>query len=149
MASSELHPQALPEWLEYVEHTADTGIRVWGPDAAAVLSRAAWGLFSLLVDPATVQARLEEQIEVRAEPGVPLLAAWLSALNLRHQVEHRLYCRFEILSLSPDRLTARLGGEAYDPSRHDLRTEIKAVTLCGLEFGPVGDRWVGQAIVDV
>ena len=55
MAISDHHPEALPEWLEYVEHTADTGIRVWGPDAAAVLSRAAWGFFSLLVDPATVR----------------------------------------------------------------------------------------------
>jgi len=138
-----------PEWLEHLEHTADAGIRVTGPTPAATLERAAWGMFSLLTDLSAVVPTQVDTLQVEADPGAPLLVAWLSALNVRHQTEHLLYSRFEVTVLSAGRLAARLGGERFDPRRHELFTEIKAVTLCGLEFRAVAGGWRAQVVFDV
>jgi SHS2 domain-containing protein len=34
------------KWLKFVDHTADAGIVVEGPDLARLFERAAWGMFS-------------------------------------------------------------------------------------------------------
>lgn len=138
-----------PAWLEYVEHTADMGIRVRARSARVALERAAWGMFSLLTDVSTVEPRQTDTVRVEAEPGPALLVAWLSALNVRHQTEHMLYSRFAVTDLAPGCLEARLRGERFDPRRHELFTEIKAVTLCALEFRAVPGGWQAQVIFDV
>ena len=39
--------------------------------------------------------------------------------------------------------------EPYDPERHPLRTELKAVTYHQLEVARDGDEWTGRVIFDV
>jgi len=38
-----------PEWLKFVDHTADAGIAVEAPDLARLFERAAWAMFSVTV----------------------------------------------------------------------------------------------------
>ena len=46
-------------------------------------------------------------------------------------------------------LTAELAGETYDPSRHEIRTEVKAVTYHQLKIALEGGKWVGRVILDL
>ncbi len=139
----------IPDWLTYVEHTADEGIEVRAPELAVLYERAAWGMFSLLTDPDAVKPVLEERVEVEAEDPEELLVRWLSELNVRHQLGHRLFGEFHVREVAPDRLRASIRGEDLDPERHQLYTEIKAVTFCGLRVQRVAESWIARVVFDM
>jgi SHS2 domain-containing protein len=42
-----------------------------------------------------------------------------------------------------------LRGEPYDPGRHEIKVEIKAVTYHQLTIKKEGDQWAGRVIVDI
>ncbi len=161
-----------PTWLELLDHTADTGILVTAPDLPTLFARAAWGMFSVITDPAAVQPAEVEEIELYAEDLPALLVRWLSELNFRHVTRHRLYARFTIRTLRapspvgppssqpgaappPARsspagfLQAEARGEPIVPGRHPIYTEIKAVTFHGLEVTEIDGGWRAQIIFDL
>ena len=66
--------------FEIIAVTADKGIRAWGPDRPSVFRQAALGLWSLMIEPATVECRSVVPIAVEAEDQEALLVAWLNEL---------------------------------------------------------------------
>ena len=46
-------------------------------------------------------------------------------------------------------VTALLWGESFDPSRHRIKTEIKAVTYHQASVDPDGDGWKARMVFDV
>jgi len=63
-----------------VEHTADLGLRAWGPAEKDVFEQAAVGMFSLICDPYTVDPALHVDLEVEAPMHDLLLVEWLNEL---------------------------------------------------------------------
>ena len=57
--------------------------------------------------------------------------------------------RAEILSMSEYALKARLFYEPYDPDRHAVLQEIKAVTYHQIRVAPVPEGWEARVIFDI
>jgi SHS2 domain-containing protein len=144
-------PGQTPEldWLELLDHTADTGIRVRANTLPLLFSRAAWGMFSLIVDPRLVRPLQARPLALEAEDLPGLLVNWLSELNFLHNTQHELYSRFEVTAVDQCRLSAVVGGERIDPNRHTVDTEIKAVTYHELKVERQGECWTAQVIFDL
>ena len=141
-----------PEWLEWIDHTADVGFVVRAPDLPTLFERAALALFQVLTDPSTVEPREPDSVDLEADDLAGLLVRWLSELNYLHETRHRLYSRFEIHELQetePYRLVATAWGESIHPERHPLYTEIKAVTYHRLRLERRGDQWEAEVILDL
>lgn len=138
-----------PEWLEYPDHTADECVRVKGASMGEVFERAAWGMMSLLVDPAAVRLSESERISVEADDREALLVRWLSEINRLHQVRHRVYGRFVVKTVSDTALEGEIVGEAVDKRRYSLSGEIKAVTFHGLRVEEQDGVWTAQVLFDV
>jgi SHS2 domain-containing protein len=139
----------MPEWLKFVDHTADAGIVVEATDLARLFERAAWGMFSVTTDVAAVRATETSHISIDAPDRVVLLVRWLSELNYRHVTEHRIFSKFEVVTLSEQHLEANISGEIFDPARHAIFTEIKAVTFHDLRLERDGRGWKAQIILDL
>jgi hypothetical protein len=75
-----------PEWLTFVDHTADAGIAVEAPDLARLFERAAYGKFSVITDLAAARATETSRISIDAPDRVALLVRRLSELNYRYAV---------------------------------------------------------------
>ncbi|MGB7792100.1 MAG: archease [Terrimicrobiaceae bacterium] len=138
-----------PEWLRFVDHTADAGIAVEAPDLARLFERAAYGMFSVITDLAAARATETSRISIGASDRVALLVRWLSELNYRHVTEHRIFSKFEVLALSEHRLEAEVSGEIFDLARHTIFTEIKAVTFHDLQLKRDDRGWKAQIIFDL
>jgi SHS2 domain-containing protein len=54
-----------------------------------------------------------------------------------------------IREVSPQRLKVLLRGEPFDPARHRILKEIKAVTYHQASVEKTGDVWVARVIFDV
>lgn len=142
-----------PDWLREIDHTGDIGIRVTAPTLPALFERAAAGTFHVLTDLSAVQPTTETSISVEGRDREALMVRWLSDLNYRHTVDRQLFCAFSVAAIEETddgfRLTGTARGEAIDPNRHTVYTEIKAITFHGMDIQHTDAGWTVQVIFDM
>jgi protein archease len=115
-------------------HTADVGLYAYGENMRELFANAAEGLMSLLVDTKTIRPVRETSISLEAESSEALLRGWLAELLYLYSGEKMLPAGVEFLSLGERSLEAVVRGEILDQSRHEIKTEVKAVTWHGLKI---------------
>ena len=115
-----------------IDHTADTGIEVFGSSLKELFTNAATGFVDTLTDPENIEPKDSLEISVRAGDIEELLVAWLSELLYFFDIDRVLFAEFHFEELSATRLRARLGGEPFEASSHPIKTDIKAVTYHGV-----------------
>jgi len=114
--------------FELIDHTADIGLVARGKSLEEAFEGAAYGMFTLITDLDGVEERLSCQVKVQAPDDEALLVAWLNELIYLFEVERLLLKRFLVRELAGGRLRAEAWGEALDPSRHHLKSGVKAAT---------------------
>lgn len=135
---------------EPIDHTADAGMWVYGRDRTELFAHAAWALFDMISDAETIRPQQTVTIAIGgALDWEDLLVRWLSELLYRYDTERFLCCSASLSSLSPTRLTARVQGEPFDPARHPIDTDIKAVTYHQVTVEPCATGWRARVIFDV
>ena len=132
-----------------VDHTADIGIAIEAPSLEDLFETAATALFEILSDTATVAPRQRWRIQVRGTDREELLVAWLSELLYLHDADRVLLCRFNVESITETNLIGVAEGEEYDPGRHRIATEIKAVTHHQISVRLEESCWRARVVLDV
>jgi SHS2 domain-containing protein len=133
---------------EIVEHTADVGIRGWGENFPTVVEALARGLFEVIAGPGEVESQVVHKLRIEGVEREDLLHEALEALNTLHQVRGEIYGEVRVEALDTG-LAIEVEGEAIDPDRHDLRTEVKAVTWHDLRVEETADGWEGYVLLDI
>lgn len=136
-------------WLREIDHTADVGIEVTAPNERLLFERAAIGMFTILVSADEVRSDVEMRVSVEAPDRDALLVRWLSELNYVHQVDGFVLAAVEIEAIEESHLIARASGETYDPARHVIECEIKAVTFHDMKITHDRNGWRVQVIFDM
>ncbi len=135
--------------FEVINHTADTGIIAYGADMKQAFANAAVALFSIIVDSDAVRENLHRDVEVSADDQESLLVQWLNELIYLFDVEHIVFNKFEINKLTKTQLQARCFGEKVEPSRHKLKTGVKAATYHLLKVEKNNNGYKIQVIFDI
>jgi len=112
-------------------------------------------MVSQIVDAESVSVREEHQLEIHGESAEELILNWLR--EILYLIEGGLvFSTFRVKSdnfshndVKRYRFTGVLGGEAFDPTRHDICTEMKAVTRHGLLLRKRGICWETFILFDV
>jgi len=134
---------------EFINHTADVGIRVWGESLQSLFENAAYSMFDILTELDKVKVKEPLGVEIEGKRTDELLADWLRNLLYKFDGEGYLLREFNIEEISKKGLKAKVRGEKLDLSRHTLKTEIKAVTYHQLEVKKTAKGWEAQIIFDV
>jgi len=132
------------------DHTADLGVEVTAATPEDLYAGAAFALFDLLTDLTAVRAEKPREIDVGGENPADLLVNFLREVLYACNGEGFLGKSCDIRFLTSKRLRAVLKGEGFDPVRHRILKEIKAVTYhqCSVEEAPAGG-WVARVVFDV
>lgn len=134
---------------EIFEHTADLGVRVQAESLAAALADAARGLTAVITgDVSQIREAAEESFTVAGTDPVWLLYDWLGELLAAFDLRRMLFSGFTV-EVTPHGLTATARGERYDPERHLLAHEVKAVTQHELAVHETPRGWEATFIVDI
>lgn len=134
---------------ELFEHTADLGLRVRATDLNTLFAEAAMCLFMAIVeDIATIEARTVLKVELAGNDRDYLLFDWLRELLLRADEERMLFGKFEV-HVRDDGISGTAWGEPFDPTRHQLAHEVKAITYHELKVVRDGELWLAEVIVDI
>ncbi len=137
-----------PLYREF-EHTGDLGIEVEAPTRAALFARAASALARIMVEPEGVRADERRTLEVAADGDDDLMHDLLAdALNL-FLADGFIWRDVSIVERGPTALVASFAGEPFDPRRHRLLTEIKAVTYHQLKVERADGKWRARIVFDI
>lgn len=139
--------------FEFLEHVADAYIAAYGQSIQEAFENAALAMFEVMTDTGKVVSRVEDEVVIEEYDQKALLYSWLEQLLLKFELEGRLYSRFQVTELQETkkgwRLCAVVSGEQFDPSKHESKVEIKAVTYHQMEIRREGDGYVLRFILDL
>ncbi len=139
----------MPEGFRILEHTADVGLEAYGGDLAQLFSNAACGMFSIISFLKSIQPTRHISVTVTADCLEDLLVAWLSELLYLSSARQMFFSRFEITEIDQHHIQATAVGEPIDLSRHELSTEIKAVTYHQLKVAESNQIWTARFFFDI
>ena len=134
---------------ETFEHTADLGLRIRAKTLDGLFVDAAKALFSAIVaNPDSIRSVNQFKIDIKGDRKDDLLFDWLAELLYTFDTEHVLFFDFEV-HLTESGLTATVQGEPIDTDRHELETDIKAITYHQLKVLQMENGWLAEVIVDL
>ncbi|MCL2700991.1 MAG: archease [Phycisphaerae bacterium] len=135
--------------FEHFEHTADIGIAALGDSIGELYEGLAEGLAEFICPRAAVATAAVREVAVEAEDGEALAVDFLSAVLNVIQADRFMIAAVRAREADEHRIVAELVGEPYDPTRHEIHTEVKAVTYHLLKVAREAGRWGGRVVLDL
>ncbi len=130
--------------FEEIPHTADWSFRAFGRDLRELFENAAYAMFALEgAEPD--ETKVMRTVEVAGIDYESLLVNWLTELLWLQESNHETYHRFEIETITPTTLRARVFGTPMT----QLNKIIKAVTYHNLRIEQTQEGWQATVVVDV
>ncbi|MEW5758727.1 MAG: archease [Candidatus Omnitrophota bacterium] len=134
---------------EFIEHTADFGLRVYGKNLTDLFINAAVGLFDNIAELRRVKSTKRIIIELKASNLEELFISWLRELLYQFSAKEIILKDFKIKKISDTKLEAEAFGEELDLGKHRLNKEIKAVTYHELSVKKINSGYQAQVIFDI
>ena len=131
--------------FEFIDHTADAGIKVEAPTLENLFETAGLAFTELVTSVDSVNCRVERRFNLEEDDIETLLVSWLQELLYLLDTEDLVFGRFQV-KLDGFSLEGVAWGEHFDPNVHPMKTEIKAVTYHQLEVSRSDKGWQGQVI---
>ena len=131
------------------DHTADLGVEVHGKTVNELFANAAFAVFDVLADLSHVSPIVERKIVVDGEGWEDLLVNYLREILYMYNGEGLLLKEFSVFDIDPRHLEGKVAGEPFDPAKHTINTEIKAVTYHQVAVKEDQGMWTGRVIFDV
>lgn len=131
------------------DHTADLGIQIFGRTVEELFVNGAYALFDLIADLEQVQLKADRIITAAGTDRDEMWVNYLRECLYVFNGAGLLMRECVILSLDQSQVTARLRGETFDPARHQIKQEIKAVTYHQASVQTTARGWEGKVILDV
>jgi SHS2 domain-containing protein len=141
----------LPQPYEELDHTADTGLRVYGASPDECLARLVLGFTALtLGGQANLEAEASRALEIAAADHATMAVDVLREILFIFDTEHTLPARCTVHRFDPaEGVLLELAMAPFDEDAHENITDLKAVTWHEAIFEPASDGWVAQVIFDV
>ena len=138
---------------EYLDHQADLGIRGIGETPQEALSEGAMAMLAAMADLAGIKCTRQWTQHCTAPDIASLFVEWLNELLYQREVNAALFASAHVSRLEQTGqgwiLEGVAWGEALDPKRHEIHTEVKAATYSGLDYRQDQDRFIVQCVVDL
>jgi len=138
-----------PLTYQVIDHTADLGIIVKGPDVKSLFIRAAQAMTDLMVKGDISEKTAIRDVLVEGEDFPDLMVRWLGEILYLFEGENFIVHSIEIKSISPIQLKSILSLTGFEPEYHEVLREIKAVTYHQISVDKANDGWEARVIFDI
>jgi len=135
--------------FEFVDHTGDLGVRVFGESLPRLFEQAAEALTFILTDPEAIRIKETRRLLLEEKTDEELLVTWLNELIYLFDTQGLLFKACDVLSVHDHRLEALAQGEIYVEGRHPIKTTVKAATYHQLKIEHHQGVWTAQVIFDL
>ena len=132
-----------------INHTADLGIHVFGTDPVELFANAAFATFDMLTEIDSLESLKTTNLRVTGDDWSDLMVNWLRELLYFWNGKELLVKKVQILALSEKELSANVELDPFDPDRHEIKIEIKAVTYHQIQVSEGPKGWEAKIIFDI
>jgi len=138
-----------PLTYQIIDHTADLGIIVKGPDLENLFIHAAQAMTDIMVKGDISEKTATRDVLVKGEDFPDLMVRWLGEILYLFEGENLILNSMEIKSISPIQLRATINLASFEPEHHQVLREIKAVTYHQISVNKSDDEWEARVIFDI
>ena len=138
-----------PLSYQIIDHTADLGIIVEGTDEKNLFIRAAQAMADLMVKGDISKKTVIKDVSLQGEDFPDLMVRWLGEILYLFNGENLIVNSVEIKSINPIQLESKLYLTNFDPEKHEVLREIKAVTYHQILVDNINDGWQARIIFDI
>jgi len=138
-----------PLTYQIIDHTADLGIIVKGPDVKSLFILAAQAMTDLMVKGDISKKIATRDVLIEGEDFPDLMVRWLGEILYLFEGENFIVHSIEIKSISPIQLKSTLSLTGFEPEYHEVLREIKAVTYHQISVDKTEDGWEARVIFDI
>jgi SHS2 domain-containing protein len=135
--------------LELIDHTADMGIIARGRSLKSLFSNAALGLMQLIVFNTDEKGTEIMPVRIEGCDQTDLFVKWLGEILYLLQGEDMVTVDVRLKTLSTVKLEAEVIATGFDPGRHNVKLDVKAVTYHQSMVWNDGTLWMGRVILDL
>ena len=146
----------MPPTFRYLEDIAlaDCAFEAMGDSPAELFHAAAQALIETLCNPITVGCSWTTSITGQDTDLATLLFDWLNEIVYVKDAERVLFSRTSTqvtkdLTTGEWHLGGTLVGDPIDPSKHELHSDVKAVTKHLYEVKQEGAQWIARVVLDL
>jgi len=134
---------------ETFDHTADVGLAARADSPEELLEALAGCMCDLVCPRQNVAPDSTRTIAVEAPDFEALTVDFLEAVLGAIQTDRFAVAGVKVVGITQTSAAAELSGTDLDPQRHEILTEIKAVTYHELEVVERGGQWTARVILDL
>jgi len=134
---------------EFIEHTADIGIKVKGGSRKELFCNSALALFCIIAEVNLTKTKSQKKflISQRAQNIEELFVNWLNELLSLSSAKGIIFNQFQISKIDDNSLEASVRGS--DVVNYRVNTEVKAATHHQLKIRETKGTWIAEVIFDV
>lgn len=132
-----------------IDHTADLGFDLWADSISGLFAEAVLALSEVCYERTAVLWAEERTLEVRGTDPEEQLVRWLQETYMQLESGLWLTAAATNVVVEGEMVKGTLHGEAIDPARHTLHSEIKAITYHGMKIVREHGLWRTTVVVDV
>ncbi len=125
------------------------GIEANGGSLQEVFRNAAKGLISIIAGNSKIDLSQKKDVFVPSIDIENLMVRWLTEILYLFETEKFLTGNAEFELLNESSLKATLSGEPYNPEKHELQIDVKAVTYHKIKVVEKGGEWTACIYVDI
>jgi len=131
------------------DHTADLGVEIYGKTLQDLYANAANAVFDIMTDLRRVRVLESMEIRIEGDGWEDLLINYLREILYLFNGENLLLKKCVVTDIDAQHLKATVSGEPYNPEKHRINTEIKAVTYHQTSIKQTPQGWTARVIFDV
>ena len=135
--------------FEIIDHTADLGIVVAGTTLKELFQNASNAMMQIMLKQGPEETGEPINISVQGADLPDLMVRWLGEILYIFQGENRLVTQTKISEITPNHLDAQIKTIPFTLAKHEILTEIKAVTYHQIEVILKGGSWNARIIFDL
>ncbi|HLC57483.1 MAG TPA: archease [Candidatus Nanoarchaeia archaeon] len=131
-----------------IEHTADVMFEVYGKSLNELFENSAIAVTDVVVERGSLKSVIKKEIKLENEKIDNLLFDFIEELIYLKDAEGLLFKRFSA-AVSGNKLKAVCFGDKIDREKHDLKTDVKAITLHKFELKKLKSGYLARFILDL
>ena len=131
---------------------ADIAFEVTAPTLDKLFEEAGMAASDIMVNPKTVKLKLKKTLKMSADSLENLMYDFLSELIYLKDTKGLLFIKYSIKVKQIKNewsLSALATGDRIDRKRHDLRNDLKAITMHMFVVEQRGRSWYARVVVDI
>jgi SHS2 domain-containing protein len=132
-----------------INRSSDLAVKIFGASQAELFANSGFALFDIMTQIDKVEVKEHMTLEVEGADRDDLMVNWMRELLYLYQGSGYLLKEFVVQEVKDTHIRGEVIGEKFDPDRHEIQREIRAVVSHQSRMEKTGNQWTAQVVLEL